>query len=187
MARREEGREVDEHVRTEEQRRLVEEFGLLYEQMGGTRMGGRVSGYLLMCDPPVQSLTRIAEALGVSKAAVSGAVRSLLQLGVVERVSEPGRRGDSYRALPGQMDTMLGLNHVRTLHALLDRGLASVADRDQTHSNYALMSDLRRFSAFLETEIPGVIERWERRQGGGATPAIHDPDPDTTRRSGGTT
>lgn len=178
---------MDEHVRTEEQRRLVEEFGLLYEQMGGTRMGGRVSGYLLMCDPPVQSLTRIAEALGVSKAAVSGAVRSLLQLGVVERVSEPGRRGDSYRALPGQMDTMLGLDHVRTLHALLDRGLASVADRDQTHSNYALMSDLRRFSAFLETEIPGVIERWERRQGGGAAPATHDPDPDTTRRSGGTT
>ena len=82
---------MDQRTRNEEQRRLVEEFGLLYEQMGGTRMAGRVSGYLLMCDPPVQSLTQIAEALGVSKAAVSGAARVLLQFGVVELVGEIGR------------------------------------------------------------------------------------------------
>ena len=173
---------------TAAQRELVEEFGLLYERMGSTRMGGRVSGYLMMCDPPVQSLTGIAEALGVSKAAVSGAVRGLLQFGVVERVSEPGRRGDSYRALPGQMDTMLGLDHVRTLHTLLDRGLASVADKDQTHSNYALMRDLREFSAFLEAELPGVLERWVRRstESAAARGAL-PPDDDPTRRSGGTT
>jgi DNA-binding transcriptional regulator GbsR (MarR family) len=160
--KREDGRVVDEHECTAEQRRLVEEFGLLYEQMGGTRMGGRVSGYLLMCDPPVQSLTRIAEALGVSKAAVSGAVRSLLQIGVVERVSEPGRRGDFYRALPGQMDTMLGLDHVHTLHGLLDRGLRIVADRDQTQSNYALMRDLLEFTAFMEAEMPTLLARWHK-------------------------
>jgi len=179
---------VDQRTRTEEQRQLVEEFGLLYEQMGVTRMAGRVSGYLLMCDPPVQSLTQIAEALGVSKAAVSGAARALLQFGVAELVGEPGQRGDFYRALPGQMDSMLRLDHVRTLHALLDRGLASVADQDQTHSNYALMHDLRYFSVFLETEIPGVIARWQRHQvKSAATRTTPHPDNDTPRRSGGTT
>ena len=166
----------------------MEEFGLLYEQMGGTRMAGRVSGYLLMCDPPIQSLTQMAEALGVSKAAVSGAVRVLLQYGVVELVGEPGQRGDFYRALPGQMDSMLRLDHVRTLHALLDRGLASVADRDQTQSNCALMHDLRHFSVFLETEIPGVIARWQRHQAeSAATGTTYRPDNDTLRRSGGAT
>jgi hypothetical protein len=179
---------VDAGKRAEEQRQLVEEFGLLYEQMGITRMAGRVSGHLLMCDPPVQSLTRIAEALGVSKAAVSGAARVLLQFGVVELVGEPGQRGDFYRALPGQMDSMLRLDHVRTLHALLERGLASVADRDQTHSNYALMRDLRSFSVFLETEIPGVIARWQRHRAESAAPGTTSrPDNDTPRRSGGTT
>jgi hypothetical protein len=179
---------VDQRTRIEEQRRLVEEFGLLYEQMGVTRMAGRVSGYLLMCDPPVQSLTQIAEALGVSKAAVSGAAHVLLQFGVVELVGEPGQRGDFYRALPGQMDSMLRLDHVSTLHALLDRGLASVAEEDQTQSNYALMHDLRDFSVFLETEIPGVIARWQRRQAefAASRPAYH-PDNDTPRRPGGTT
>ena len=179
---------MDQRTRNEEQRRLVEEFGLLYEQMGSTRMAGRMSGYLLMCDPPVQSLTQIAEALGVSKAAVSGAARVLLQFGVVELVGEPGQRGDFYRALPGQMDSMLRLDHVSTLHALLDRGLASVADEDQTQSNYALMHDLRDFSVFLETEIPGVIARWERHQAdAAATRTFNWPDNDTPRSHGGAT
>ena len=173
--------------RTQRQRQIVEEFGLLYEQMGGTRMAGRVSGYLLMCDPPVQSLTQIAEALGVSKAAVSGAARVLLQFGVVELVGEPGQRGDFYRALPGQMDSMLRLDHVSTLHALLDRGLASVADEDQTQSNYALMHDLRDFSVFLETEIPGVIARWEHHQAQAVASRTIDRPEDTPRSSGGTT
>ena len=179
---------MDQRTRAEEQRRLVEDFGLLYEQMGVTRMGGRVSGYLLTCDPPVQSLTQIAEALGVSKAAVSGAARVLLQFGVAELVGEPGQRGDFYRALPGQMDSMLRLDHVRTLHALLDRGLASVADEDQTRSNYALMHDLRDFSVFLETEIPGVIARWQRHRAESAAMRTTDrPDSGTPRRSGGST
>jgi hypothetical protein len=182
------GFEVDERTRVDEQRRLIEEFGLLYEQMGVTRMAGRVSGYLLLCDPPVQSLTRIAEALGVSKAAASGAAHVLLQFGVVELVGEPGQRGDFYRALPGQMDSMLRLDHVRTLHALLERGLASVADRDQTHSNYALMHDLRAFSVFLEAEIPGVIARWQRhRAESAASGTTTRPDNDIPRLSGGTT
>ena len=179
---------MEQRTRAAEQRQIVEEFGLLYEQMGVTRMAGRVSGYLLMCDPPVQSLTQIAEALGVSKAAVSGAARVLLQFGVVELVGEPGQRGDFYRALPGQMDSMLRLDHVRTLHGLLERGLASVADEDQTHSNYALMHDLRDFSVFLETEIPGVIARWQRHKAdSAATRTTHRPDIATPRRSGGTT
>jgi hypothetical protein len=179
---------VEQRTQSEEQRQLVEEFGLLYEQMGVTRMAGRVSGYLLLCDPPVQSLTQIADALGVSKAAVSGAARVLLQFGVVELVGEPGQRGDFYRALPGQMDSMLRLDHVRTLHALLDRGLASVADRDQTRSNYALMHDLRRFAVFLETEIPGVIARWQRHRAESATASTtYYPDDNDPRRSGGAT
>jgi hypothetical protein len=179
---------VERHKRAEEQRQLVEEFGLLYEQMGVTRMAGRVSGYLLMCDPPIQSLTQIAGALGMSKAAVSGAAHALQQFGVVELVGEPGQRGDFYRALPGQMDSMLRLDHVRTLHALLDRGLASVADKDQTHSNYALMHDLRAFSVFLETEIPGVIARWQRhRAASTATRTTRRPDDHTPSSFGGAT
>jgi DNA-binding transcriptional regulator GbsR (MarR family) len=168
---------VDERQRLRDRRLLVEEFGLLYEGMGGTRMAGRVSGWLLLCDPPVQSLTQIAEALGVSKAAVSTSARALLQAGVVERVSEPGARGDSYRALPGPMETVLGVNHALTLKGLVDRALELVADQDQTQSNYVLLHEISEFLAFLEGEIPGLLARWnEHRAAAPAGTAAHTTD-----------
>lgn len=171
---------------TTEQRELIEEFGLLQEQMGGTRMTGRVSGWLLLADPPVQSLTEIAEGLGVSKAAVSGAARQLLQNHFVERVGEPGQRGDFYRALPADPDVIIPLDHVRTMHRLIEHSLQSVADRDQTHSNYALMRNLLEFTAFIEAELPALLARWRERRttvSPSSAGAGGDPHPHT----GGTT
>lgn len=158
---------------TPEQRELIEEFGLLHEQMGGTRMTGRVSAWLLLCEPPVQSLTEIADGLGVSKAAVSGAARLLLVGRIVERVSEPGQRGDFYRAVPADPDNILPLDHVHTLNNLLARGLRSVAGRDQSQSNYALMRDMLEITAFIEAEMPTLLARWRERRANGSptTPA----------------
>jgi DNA-binding transcriptional ArsR family regulator len=149
---------------TQAQRELIEEFGLLYEQMGSTRMCGRVGGWLLLSDPPVQSLTEIAEGLGVSKAAVSGAARLLLQSHVVELVSEPGQRGDFYRALPVDASGVLPIDHVHRLNHLLRRGLASVEGRDQAQSNYALMHELLALTTFLEAELPAMLARWREHR-----------------------
>jgi biotin operon repressor len=174
---------VDERDRSQQQRLLAEEFGLLFEEMGRTRMDGRICAWLLLADPPVQSLTEIAEALSVSKAAVSTAARSLLQVGMVERVSEPGRRGDSYRSLPGNLEGVLQLDRLVVFRRLVERGLTLVADKDQSRSNYALLHELRDFLDFLQAEIPGLLARWQaRRDAGaltnGAEPADDDIDPD---------
>jgi len=149
---------------TKAQRELIEEFGLLHEQMGSTRMCGRVGGWLLLCEPPVQSLTEIAEGLGVSKAAVSGAARLLLQNHVVELVSEPGQRGDFYRALPVDASGVMPLDHVHRLNQLLRRGLASVEGRNQGQSNYALMHELLELTTFLEAELPAMLARWREHR-----------------------
>ena len=174
---------------TAEQRELIEEFGLLQEQMGATRMTGRVSGWLLLCTPPVQSLTEIAEGLGVSKAAVSGATRLLLQNRIVERISEPGQRGDFYRALPADPGGIIPLDHVRTLHRLIERALLTVADRDQSQPNYALMRDLLDFTTFVEVQLPELLQRWDAhkavRTAVGATTPVAPLHP--TRSTGGTT
>jgi DNA-binding transcriptional regulator GbsR (MarR family) len=144
-----------------EQRLLVEEFGLMHEEMGGTRMAGRVAAWLLLCEPPVQSLTQISDALGVSKPAVCGAAKSLLQAGLVERVSEPGRRGDYYRSVGGHLDSVLQYNRIDALSRLVQRSLSVVADRDQQQSNYLLLHDLSDFLDFLKAEIPGLMARWQ--------------------------
>lgn len=152
-----------------EQRLLVEEFGLMHEEMGGTRMAGRVAGLLLLCEPPVQSLTQISVALGVSKPAVCGAAKSLLQAGLVERVSEPGRRGDYYRSVGAHLDSVLQYNRIDALSRLVQRSLSVVADRDQQQSNYLLLHDWSDFLDFLKAEIPGLMARWQRMRAANRT------------------
>jgi DNA-binding transcriptional regulator GbsR (MarR family) len=152
---------MDDRERTRAERLLVEEYGLLFEEMGGTRMEGRIMAWLLLAAPPEQSLTEIAQGLGVSKAAVSTSARSLLQSRAVERVSEPGQRGDYYRSIPGKLESVLHLDHITSLGRLVDHSLVLVADRDQTQSNYTLLREMRDFIAFLEAEIPGLVSRWQ--------------------------
>jgi DNA-binding transcriptional regulator GbsR (MarR family) len=172
---------VDDRERRRAERLLVEEYGLLFEEMGGTRMEGRVLAWLLLADPPEQSLTEIAQGLGVSKAAVSTAARSLLQSRAVERVSEPGHRGDFYRSIPGKLESVLRLDNVTALGRLVDRSLELVADGDQTQSNYALLREMREFIDFLEAEIPGLVSRWQaHRAANQALAGGGDPHSDHT-------
>jgi hypothetical protein len=174
---------MDDSERTRAERLLVEEYGLFFEEMGGTRMEGRVMAWLLLAEPPEQSLTEIARGLGVSKAAVSTSARSLLQSRAVERVSEPGRRGDYYRSRPGKLESVLHLEHITSLGGLVDRSLELVAARDQTQSNYGLLREMRAFIDFLDAEVPGLISRWQAHREAVQT---HDagPDPSTTDPGG---
>ena len=48
-----------------ELRHYLEQWGLLFESLGSTRMMGRVLGWLLVCEPPEQTAREIADALGV--------------------------------------------------------------------------------------------------------------------------
>ncbi|MDT4998662.1 MAG: hypothetical protein QOK12_767, partial [Mycobacterium sp.] len=69
-----------------EEAEFVDRFGLFMERLGATRTMGRVYGWLLICDPPRQSLTELAEVLSVSKASVSTVARQLQEGGMIERL-----------------------------------------------------------------------------------------------------
>jgi DNA-binding transcriptional regulator GbsR (MarR family) len=172
---------MDDRERVRAERLLIEEYGLLFEEMGGTRMEGRVMAWLLLAEPPAQSLTEIAQGLGVSKAAVSTSARSLLQSRAVERVSEPGQRGDYYRSTPGKLESVLHLDHITSLGRLVDHSLELVAHKDQTQSNYVLLREMRDFIAFLEAEVPGLVSRWQahrealQAEAAGTDPSATDP------------
>ena len=114
-----------------EERHFVEDFSLYFEQMGYPRMAGRILGWLLICDPPVQSAGELADVLGASKGSLSTMTRLLIQVGLIERAGVPGRRRDYFRIKPGawpqlikvQMQSMTGL------HQMVERGLAMLALR----------------------------------------------------------
>ena len=73
------------------------------------------------------------------------------------------------------------------MHRLIARGLQTVAGRDQSQSNYALMHDLLEFAAFIEAELPELLARWrERRAAASPTGAADHADP-SHPTTGGTT
>ena len=84
----------------DKEKQFIEEFALYFEQSGFPRMPGRVLGWLLISDPPHQSMNQLVEVLHASKSSISTSVRHLIDAGFIERVSFPGVRRDYYRMRP---------------------------------------------------------------------------------------
>ena len=78
-------------------RRFIERFALTLTESGMARMPARVFAAILTTDDGRCTAADLAGLLGVSPAAVSGAVRYLIQLRLVRREREPGERRDHYR------------------------------------------------------------------------------------------
>ena len=89
----------DEHVDvdTETLLRVVEQLGLLLSELGMPRMPARVFAYVLAEDADRYTARELADGLRVSLAAISGAVRYLVQAGLLDKGREPESRSDHYR------------------------------------------------------------------------------------------
>ncbi|WP_207782042.1 GbsR/MarR family transcriptional regulator [Phytoactinopolyspora limicola] len=77
--------------------RVVDRLSFVFTESGLPRMAGRVFAYVLVNDAEGYSARELADALHVSPAAVSTAVRQLVRAGMLTRVREPGSRADHYR------------------------------------------------------------------------------------------
>lgn len=77
--------------------RVVEKLGIIMSESGIPRMPARVFAYILAEDAEMYTAGELAEGLGVSPAAVSGAVRYLVQAGLISKERVPGERADHYR------------------------------------------------------------------------------------------
>ena len=147
-----------------ELRHFVEEVGLVMEQLGQSRMSGRLLGWLLVCDPPHQSMAELVAALQASKASISNTTRLLIQVGLIERISLPGYRHDHYRLKPGawiQM-TKARLLQIYTIRQLADRGLALL--EGESPQLRERLAEMHRVYAFWEQEMPPLLERLEQTQ-----------------------
>jgi DNA-binding MarR family transcriptional regulator len=123
---------------------------------------GRLYGWLMICDPPEQSLTALAGALAVSKASVSTVVRPMQEGGLVERVPTAGRE-HRYRVTPG------GFTHVLRVQLARMRAGAEAAEfglqvvGEDRPRQRAHLAELRDFCAFAAGEVQeDFMRRWER-------------------------
>lgn len=146
-----------------ERKHFVEDTSLLLEENGVPRMAGRILGWLLICDPPFQSIDDLAVVLQASKGSISTMTRYLIQLDQVERIGIPGKRRDYYRLKDGSWMPLFRqqVSMVTSLRQLMERGLALLSSEGGRSPDR--MREVRDLCAYFEKELPALIDRWERQ------------------------
>ena len=124
---------------------------------GFPRLPAQVLMALMVSPTGTMTASELAGALGVSPAAVSGAVRYLGVLGFVRVAVVPGTRRHVYSlpAVPWYASTLVQ-DRYSSLLALLDDGLRDLepgAVRER-------LAEMAGFFRFLRAEMPRLWERW---------------------------
>ena len=141
--------------------RFVERFAAALTDAGMPRMPSRVFAALLATDSGTLTAAELADQLVGSAGAVSGAVRYLIQTHLVERERRPGSRKDHYRVRDDVWPAATGSRDdtVRRLSAPLPEGIAALGADTPAGARLAETLD---FFAFLEKEMPALVQRWEQ-------------------------
>jgi len=138
---------------------FVERFAALLTDMGMPRMPSRVFSAVLAADSGRLTAPELAERLNASPAAISGAVRYLVQVGLANREHEPGSRRDHY-----QVDDDVWYEAFGTRDAQLERceqRLREGAEELGTHTAAgARIAESAAFFEFMRGELAGMTERW---------------------------
>jgi predicted transcriptional regulator len=139
--------------------RFVEDFASALVEMGVPRMPARVFAALLTADSGRLTAADLAAGLQASPAAVSGAVRYLIQVGMVRREGEPGSRRHYYRAPDNVWDEVIGMrDHLMARWTSVLREGAGILGADTPAG--ARVAESVRFFEFVSSELPLVIRRW---------------------------
>ena len=140
--------------------KVVERLGIIMAESGIPRMPARVFAYILAEDAEMYTAGELAEGLGVSPAAISGAVRYLVQTGLVSKERMPGKRADHYRIddddVWGGMLGQRGPVLQRWAVAFED----AAADLGHERPGARRLDEGRLFFEFMIEDQRDMVERW---------------------------
>jgi len=141
---------------------FVEDFGIVFEQSGSSRMSGRVLALLMVSDPPHLTAAQLAETLNASRGSISQATRSLADMSLIRRGRVPGTRQDLFSVLPSAWvdATRHSFQQITAIRRLLERGLASMDGRSP--QSRAALEESVAFMAFWEDFLPKAFALWEQ-------------------------
>lgn len=143
---------------------FVERFALILTDAGMDRMAARVFSYVLAEDADRYTAAELAEGLGVSRAAISTATRTLVQAGLLGKGREPGSRVDHFRVFDDDVWAAITDQRMPMLERYLeivDEGVDLLGP--DTRGGRRLLQTQAYF-AFMAAEMPKLIEEWHRRK-----------------------
>ncbi|MFE8910681.1 GbsR/MarR family transcriptional regulator [Streptomyces globisporus] len=138
---------------------FISEMGSLMERWGLPQATGRLFGYLLLRNKPVDLDTMTRE-LGQAKSGLSVAARQLEAWTLVRRSTRPGSRRIDYEAV-GDLQHLLLVNnaHMRKFTETLNSGIPVA--RGEARGRLASLAGL--FNGYVE-QTEKLVADWEARR-----------------------
>ncbi len=142
---------------------FIERFASVLTQSGFPRMPARVFAALLATDSGKLSSAELAKLLHISPAAISGAVRYLVQVNLASREAEPGSRREHYRVHSEVWYEAIGRKDqvLERCERSLREGI-EVVGRDSPAG--ARIAETLAFFEFLQKELPALMEKWRAQK-----------------------
>lgn len=123
-------------------------------------MVGRVIGYLLVCEPPAQSIAELSEALLASRSAITGALDMLERLHIVQRSRAAGERMDRVRVdFASAQSHGFDITEYQELGDLAREALEVLRDAPAERRSDAL--EMAAFADFLVQRTHALQKEWE--------------------------
>jgi DNA-binding transcriptional regulator GbsR (MarR family) len=141
---------------------FVEAMAMTFADWGFPRMAARILMTLMTTEEEALTAAELAERLGVSPPAISGAVRYLVQVGLLERRPVPGSRRDLYRMRDDAWYTSSATkgSAYKALADLADDGVRAVGGTRSPAGER--VTEMRDFFRFANAEMATLIEKWHR-------------------------
>jgi len=139
---------------------VVEHLAMVMTESGIPRMPARVFAYVLVDEAESYTAGQLSEGLAVSPAAISGAVRYLLQVGLIAKQRVPGDRRDHYRIFD---DDVFGAMIDQQLPVLRRWAQGFEQARERIGSDSVggrRLAEGALFFEFMENDRPELVKRW---------------------------
>lgn len=144
-----------EHPGTE----AAEQAAAMLTSAGMARMPARVLMALVGSPDDGYTAADLAERLGVSPAAVSGAVRYLTSMRLIHRISRPGDRRDRYDLTGDAWHGMITSN--APLYSSLAGYMDRIADENvDAPASVQRAREVADFMRYLAGRMPELVEEW---------------------------
>jgi DNA-binding transcriptional regulator GbsR (MarR family) len=144
--------------------RFAERVADAFVALGFPRMPANVIMTLMMSEEGRLTSAELTERLGVSAAAISGAVRYLSTVGMVEASTVPGTRRHVYRLPDRQWYTasIVRPSVYSALADLVEREAAMLPPSPAADRG----AEMASFLGFLRDRMPGLLAEWQEQQRG---------------------
>ena len=146
---------------TDDEITFADHAGRLYaRRYGFPPMVGRLLGYLAVCEPRDQSIADLADALLASRSAITGAIKSLETIGLLQRSRSAGERMDRVRIdLTSQQAFGFDIAEYVEQRDLAREGLEVL--KGTSIERRAVLLHWQAFSEFLTDNLPKLEKQWK--------------------------